>query len=108
MRLVIFDTDGTLTQTTKADEECFVRSLDAVCGFSDVDTDWSCNNNTATGSDTGTDGRPVGSVCHSCRYRFFHLRDIALPCAWLILPTEYCLTKTCSEPLADVRPPFTL
>jgi len=42
MRLVIFDIDGTLTQTTKADEECFVRSLDAVCGFSDVDTDWSC------------------------------------------------------------------
>src|SRR5437667_970357 len=41
MRLVIFDIDGTLTQTTKADEECFVRSLAAVCGFSDVDTDWS-------------------------------------------------------------------
>jgi len=41
MRLVIFDIDGTLTQTTKADEECFVRSLADVCGFSDVDTDWS-------------------------------------------------------------------
>src|SRR5438132_5066221 len=41
MRLVIFDIDGTLTQTMKADEECFVRSLAAVCGFSDVDTDWS-------------------------------------------------------------------
>jgi len=41
MRLVIFDIDGTLTQTKKADEECFVRSLDAACGFSNVDTDWS-------------------------------------------------------------------
>jgi phosphoglycolate phosphatase-like HAD superfamily hydrolase len=41
MRLVIFDIDGTLTQTMKADEECFVRSLAQVCGFSDVDTDWS-------------------------------------------------------------------
>jgi phosphoglycolate phosphatase-like HAD superfamily hydrolase len=41
MRLVIFDIDGTLTQTMKADEECFVRSLAEVCGFRDVDTDWS-------------------------------------------------------------------
>ena len=41
MRLVIFDIDGTLTQTMKADAECFVRSLADVCGFSDVDTDWS-------------------------------------------------------------------
>jgi phosphoglycolate phosphatase-like HAD superfamily hydrolase len=41
MRLVIFDVDGTLTQTMKADEECFVRSLAEVCGFSDVDSDWS-------------------------------------------------------------------
>jgi len=41
MRLVIFDIDGTLTQTMKADEECFVRSLAEVCGFCDVDTDWS-------------------------------------------------------------------
>ena len=41
MRLVIFDIDGTLTQTMEADEECFVRSLAEVCGFRDVDTDWS-------------------------------------------------------------------
>jgi len=41
MRLVIFDIDGTLTQTMKADKECFVRSLVEVCGFNDVDTDWS-------------------------------------------------------------------
>src|SRR5207248_1562955 len=41
MRLVIFDIDGTLTQTMKADEECFVRSLADVCGFGDVASDWS-------------------------------------------------------------------
>src|SRR5438477_5786971 len=41
MKLVMFDIDGTLTQTMKADEECFVRSLAEVCGFDDVDTDWS-------------------------------------------------------------------
>jgi phosphoglycolate phosphatase-like HAD superfamily hydrolase len=41
MRLVIFDIDGTLTQTVKADEECFLRSLAEVCGFRNIDTDWS-------------------------------------------------------------------
>src|SRR5262245_15118779 len=41
MHLVIFDIDGTLTQTVKADDECYVRSLAEVCGFNDVDTDWS-------------------------------------------------------------------
>jgi phosphoglycolate phosphatase-like HAD superfamily hydrolase len=41
MRLVIFDVDGTLTQTMNADERCFVRSLAEVCGFGEVDTDWS-------------------------------------------------------------------
>ena len=50
MRLVIFDIDGTLTQTMKADEECFVRSLGEVCGFHDVDTDWSrCKHATDSG-----------------------------------------------------------
>jgi phosphoglycolate phosphatase-like HAD superfamily hydrolase len=41
MRLVIFDIDGTLTATMTIDEECFVRSLAEVCGFDDIDTDWS-------------------------------------------------------------------
>jgi phosphoglycolate phosphatase-like HAD superfamily hydrolase len=36
----MFDIDGTLTQTMKADTECFVRSLTDVCGFRDVETDW--------------------------------------------------------------------
>jgi phosphoglycolate phosphatase-like HAD superfamily hydrolase len=41
MRLVIFDVDGTLTQTMNADAECFVHSLADVCGFTEVDTNWS-------------------------------------------------------------------
>jgi phosphoglycolate phosphatase-like HAD superfamily hydrolase len=41
MHLVIFDIDGTLTDTMPADEVCFVRSFAEVCGFSEIDTDWS-------------------------------------------------------------------
>src|SRR5438046_9121256 len=41
MHLVMFDIDGTLTETTKVDEECFVRSFKDVFGFADLDTDWS-------------------------------------------------------------------
>ncbi len=41
MRLVMFDIDGTLTETMTVDEECFVRSFKDVFGFADIDTDWS-------------------------------------------------------------------
>jgi phosphoglycolate phosphatase-like HAD superfamily hydrolase len=41
MRLVMFDIDGTLTETMKVDEECFVRSFTDVFGFAEIDTDWS-------------------------------------------------------------------
>src|SRR5260370_4370033 len=41
MQLVMFDIDGTLTETMKIDEECFVRSFKDVFGFADIDTDWS-------------------------------------------------------------------
>jgi phosphoglycolate phosphatase-like HAD superfamily hydrolase len=41
MHLVMFDIDGTLTETMKVDEECFVRSFKDVFGFAHVDTDWS-------------------------------------------------------------------
>src|SRR5438094_3942705 len=41
MHLVMFDIDGTLTETMNVDEECFVRSFKDVFGFADVDTDWS-------------------------------------------------------------------
>lgn len=41
MHLIMFDIDGTLTETMKVDEECYVRSLAEVCGFTGVETDWS-------------------------------------------------------------------
>ncbi len=41
MHLIIFDIDGTLTQTMSIDEKCFVRALSEVCGIREVDTDWS-------------------------------------------------------------------
>jgi phosphoglycolate phosphatase-like HAD superfamily hydrolase len=41
MHLVMFDIDGTLIQTMKIDEECFVRSFKDFFGFADIDTDWS-------------------------------------------------------------------
>ena len=41
MHLVMFDIDGTLTETMKVDEECFVCSLKDVFGFDDIDTNWS-------------------------------------------------------------------
>src|ERR1043166_6328563 len=41
MHLVMFDIDGTLTETMKVDEECFVDSFNDVFGITDIDTDWS-------------------------------------------------------------------
>ena len=40
MNLVMFDIDGTLTQTCEADEACFVQALREVCGFTGINTDW--------------------------------------------------------------------
>jgi len=41
MHLVMFDIDGTLTETMKIDEQCFVCSLAEIYGFTAVETDWS-------------------------------------------------------------------
>ncbi len=41
MHLIMFDIDGTLTQTMSIDEKCFVRALAEVSGLHGVDTDWS-------------------------------------------------------------------
>jgi beta-phosphoglucomutase-like phosphatase (HAD superfamily) len=40
MQLVMFDIDGTLTETMKVDEGCFVRSFAEVFGFTDIDGPW--------------------------------------------------------------------
>lgn len=41
MNLVVFDVDGTLTETVGVGGECLVRSMAEVFGFEDVNTDWS-------------------------------------------------------------------
>lgn len=41
MHLVMFDIDGTLTETMEVDGECFVRAFMDVFGFADIDPDWS-------------------------------------------------------------------
>jgi phosphoglycolate phosphatase-like HAD superfamily hydrolase len=41
MHLVLFDIDGTLTQSQSLDSEIYLRSLSDVFGFADVGSDWS-------------------------------------------------------------------
>src|SRR5689334_21960883 len=40
MRLVIFDVDGTLTQTTAIDAQCFRQACTDLYGFTSIDCDW--------------------------------------------------------------------
>ncbi len=40
MQLAIFDIDGTLTESTRADNDCFVEAMDRTFGIKDVDTNW--------------------------------------------------------------------
>lgn len=41
MHLVIFDIDGTLTQTTHVDDECFVQAFTDELGLTGINSDWS-------------------------------------------------------------------
>jgi len=41
MDLVLFDIDGTLIRSMQDDGKCFVASLQAVFGFTDIEDDWS-------------------------------------------------------------------
>ena len=40
MRLAIFDVDGTLTETTRIDTECFVQALSTDLGVESFDSNW--------------------------------------------------------------------
>ena len=40
MQLLVFDIDGTLTQTNRVDDACFIRTLTEFLGTADFDTDW--------------------------------------------------------------------
>jgi hypothetical protein len=41
MKLVVFDIEGTLTQTGAIESECFIRSVRKVLGVENFETDWS-------------------------------------------------------------------
>ena len=41
MGVILFDVDGTLTDTMDVDTRCFLQAFVDVCGFADVDPDWS-------------------------------------------------------------------
>ena len=40
MKALVFDIDGTLTQTNEVDSRCFVQAVQEVLGITDFDTDW--------------------------------------------------------------------
>ena len=40
MQLIIFDIDGTLTQTADVDSRCFVQTVKDVLDLDEIDTDW--------------------------------------------------------------------
>jgi phosphoglycolate phosphatase-like HAD superfamily hydrolase len=40
MKLVMFDIDGTLTQTDDADTRCYAQAIRDVLGYTDINTDW--------------------------------------------------------------------
>ena len=79
MHLVMFDIDGTLTETMKVDEECFVRSFNDVFGFADINTDWShypCTTNSGIFHDVFTSriGRsPTAQETSQFRQHFIQL-----------------------------------
>src|ERR1041384_8354505 len=50
MGIILFDIDGTLTDPMGVDTRFFLQAFVDVCGFSDVDLDWSVYKNT---TDTG-------------------------------------------------------
>jgi phosphoglycolate phosphatase-like HAD superfamily hydrolase len=53
MHLVMFDIDGTLTETMAVDEVCYLDTLEEVYGTREIDTDWSAYPHT---TDTGVFG----------------------------------------------------
>jgi phosphoglycolate phosphatase-like HAD superfamily hydrolase len=46
MHVVLFDIDGTLTESEAVDGEIYARALNVVHGFTQIDTDWSTYKNT--------------------------------------------------------------
>jgi phosphoglycolate phosphatase-like HAD superfamily hydrolase len=70
MHVLLFDIDGTLTESQIVDGEIYVRALNVVHGFTQIDTDWSTYANT-------TDAGILNEVFESRRGRPPTLEEIA-------------------------------
>jgi phosphoglycolate phosphatase-like HAD superfamily hydrolase len=79
MTLLMFDVDGTLTETFRVDEECYVQALKDVFNFSEINTDWSSYRHT---SDSGILGELIqarfGRTIRESERAAFQTRFMAL------------------------------
>lgn len=66
--LVIFDVDGTLTQTNGVDAQCFVRAVAEEFGITGINTDWSAYNRS-------TDSGILDQLLHERFGRFSQPKD---------------------------------
>jgi len=79
MPLIIFDIDGTLTQSVQADDICFVRALAEVWDFHGIDTDWSKYQHVTDAGllhelhETRTGRTPTNAELHAFRDHFLAL-----------------------------------
>ena len=84
MHLILFDIDGTLTQTNAVDDVCFIRAVREVLGIDDVESDWSAYPHVTDWGITAelirrSWGRePRGGEVDSVRDRFVHYLAAAI------------------------------
>lgn len=76
MPLIVFDVDGTLTQTTGVDDECFVRAIRKVLGVDGFSTDWAeyphaTDSGLTNGISLRTRGLPATAAEHAAMHREF-------------------------------------
>ncbi|MGH7132102.1 MAG: HAD family hydrolase [Phycisphaerales bacterium] len=76
MPLIVFDVDGTLTQTTGVDDDCFVRAIRKVLGVDGFSTDWAeyphaTDSGLTNGISLRTRGRPATTAEHAAMHREF-------------------------------------
>jgi phosphoglycolate phosphatase-like HAD superfamily hydrolase len=60
MHLVMFDIDGTLTQTCSADSECFIQAVSELLHLSQINPDWTRYRNV---TDSGIAAEIIESAC---------------------------------------------
>src|SRR5262245_28084729 len=87
MTLVMFDIDGTLTETFQVDEECYVRALKDTFGFSAVSMDWSAYKHT---SDSGIIDELFRTRCGRAAT---HAECVAFQSRFVALLSEVALTS---------------